>query len=140
MEQKAAIAHPGADRAATMQDQLRNLVRTHHVSLLKQIDRLGQMLASISAQDAGCVAAMAEAEGLAHQIKGAGGSIGFGDVSHAATTLDDHLKSLVALGGDVTADQVQASVELFGDLQRIAGSTTPESSTLYNADLTRAPA
>jgi HPt (histidine-containing phosphotransfer) domain-containing protein len=137
MEQKAATAHQGADQAATMQDQLRNLVRTHHVNLLKQIERLGQMLASISAQDTGCAAAIAEAEGLAHQIKGASGSIGFGDVSRAATTLDDHLKSLVALGGDVTAGQVQTSVELFGDLQRVAGSTTPESSTLFNADLSR---
>lgn len=137
MERNAATAPPGGDRAEAMQDQLRDLVRTHHVNLLGQIDRLGEMLAGISAADAGCAQAIAEAEGLAHQIKGAGGSIGFADVSRDATILDDHLKSLVALGGDVTAGQIQTSVELFGDLHRIAGETTPESSTLFNADLSR---
>ncbi len=75
--------------------------------------------------------------GFAHQIKGAGGSIGFGDVSRAATVLDDHLKSLVALGGDVTTSQIQTSIELIGALQGVARETTPESSTLFNADLSR---
>jgi len=137
MERNAAAPQPGGDRAEAMQTQLRDLVRTHHVNLLTQIDRLSQMLAGIAAPDAGCADAIAAAEGLAHQIKGASGSIGFADVSRAATVLDDHLKSLVALGGDVTADQIEASIALVGELQRIATNTTPESSTLYNADLSR---
>jgi len=137
MERNAATVQPGGDGAEAMQDQLRNLVRTHHVSLLAQIDKLGQMLASLNAADAGRAQAIAEAEGLCHQIKGAGGSIGFASVSLAATTLDDQLKGLVAQGGDVTPDQTQASIELFGDLQQTASETTPESSTLFNADLSR---
>lgn len=132
-----AVAQPAADRAGEMQDQLRDLVRTHHVNLLAQIDKLGEMLTSLDAADAACAQAVAEAEGLCHQIKGAGGSIGFADVSRAATILDDHLKSLVASGGDVTAAQIQTSIGLSDDLQRIARETTPESSTLYNADLSR---
>lgn len=135
--ENAAEARPGADRAQEMQDQLRSLVRTHHVNLLAQIDKLGRMLAGLDVADAACAHAVAEAEGLCHQIKGAGGSIGFADVSHAATILDDHLKSLVALGGDVTAGQIAPTIALFDDLQRIARDTTPESSTLYNADLAR---
>ena len=137
MERNAATVQPGADHAEAMQEQLRNLVRTHHVNLLAQIDKLGEMLASLNAADAACAQAIAEAEGLCHQIKGAGGSIGFGDVSRAATVLDDHLKSLVALGGDVTASQIQTSSELIGDLQGVARETTPESSTLFNADFSR---
>jgi HPt (histidine-containing phosphotransfer) domain-containing protein len=134
--ESAAVGRPGADRAEQMQDQLRNLVRTHHVNLLAQIDKLGQMLAGLNA-DADCVRAVAGAEGLAHQIKGAGGSIGFAGVSRAATILDDHLKSLVALGGAVTAGQIEPAIALFDDLRRIARDTTPESSTLYNANLSR---
>lgn len=137
MERNAATAQPGGDRDGAMQNQLRDLVRTHHANLLTQIDRLGQMLGNIAAPDAGCADAIAAAEGLAHQIKGASGSIGFADVSRAATILDDHLKSLVALAGEVTAGQIQAAIALVDDLQRTARNTTPESSTLYNADLSR---
>mgnify|MGYP002173287622 CR=1 FL=1 len=136
MERNAAAAQPGAG-ADGLQDQLRNLVRTHHVNLLAQIDKLDQMIAGLDAGNAACAQGVTEAEGLCHQIKGAGGSIGFADVSRAATVLDDHLKSLVALNGDVTASQIQESVDLSADLQRIANETTPESSTLFNADLSR---
>ncbi|WP_141700781.1 hypothetical protein [Methyloceanibacter superfactus] len=134
--ENAAAAQP-ADRGDQMQDQLRTLVRTHHVSLLAQIDKLGQMIAGLDAADPACAEAVAETEGLCHQIKGAGGSIGFADISHAATILDDQLKSLVALGGTVTAGHIEPAIALFDDLQRIARDTTPESSTLYNADLSR---
>jgi len=137
MEQNAAQSQPGASSAQTMQDQLRALLRGHHGNLLQQIDRLGQMLGSINVSDAGCAGAVAEAEGLAHQIKGAGGSIGFAEISRAATALDDRLKAMVALQGAVPADQVQAALALFAELHQIAGQTTPESSTLYNADLSR---
>ncbi|MEZ5829386.1 MAG: Hpt domain-containing protein [Hyphomicrobiales bacterium] len=126
-----------ADKAVAMQDQLKALVRTSHANLLNQIDRLGGMLAAIGGQGADCAAAIRDAEGLAHQIKGASGSIGFPDVSQSATVLDNHLKSLVALGAAVSADQVKPSLELFADLRRTAESTTPESSTLYGADLSR---
>jgi HPt (histidine-containing phosphotransfer) domain-containing protein len=135
MEQNAAQSPPGVSSAVTMQDQLRALLRVHHGNLLHQIDRLGRMLARIDASDAGCAGAIAEAEGLAHQIKGAGGSIGFAEISRAATELDDRLKTLAALQGAVTADQVQAALAHFAELERIAGQTTPESSTLYHADL-----
>ena len=135
MVQNTATTRPEGERAQTMQDQLRALVRQHHGNLLKQIDRLGQVLSSISVPDAGCADVIVEAEGLAHQIKGAGGSIGFQDVSRGATVLDDYLKGLVELGAEVTQDQMQRSLALFGDLQRIAQGTTPESSTLYNASV-----
>ena len=137
MVQNTATTHPEGVHAQTMQDQLRALVREHHGNLLKQIDRLGQVLSSINVPDAGCVDVIAEAKALAHQIKGAGGSIGFQDVSSSATLLDDYLKELVALGPQITPDQMQRSLALFGDLQRTAQGTTPESSTLYSADLSR---
>lgn len=137
MVQNTATTHPEGVHAQTMQDQLRALVREHHGNLLKQIDRLGQVLSSISVPDASSADAIAEAKALTHQIKGAGGSIGFQDVSRGATVLDDYLKELVELGAQVTPDQMQRSLALFGDLQRMAQGTTPESSTLYNTDLSR---
>lgn len=137
MVQNTATTHSPGEPAQTMQDQLRALVRRHHGNLLKQIDKLGQVLASIDIPDADGAGLIAEAEGLAHQIKGAGGSIGFQDVSRGATVLDDYLKGLMELGARVAPDQIQQSLALFGDLQRIAQGTTPESSTLYGADLAR---
>ena len=73
-----------------------------------------------------------EAEFLAHQIKGAGGSLGFADVNDAATRLDDHLKTLVAHGRDAAAAQMERVRGLFEDLRRTAEATTPESSSLWN--------
>ena len=133
MEQNNRAARP-AEKGDSVQDQLRMLLHTHHGTLIKQIDTLGQMLAGADAHRA---AALADAEGLAHQIKGAGGSIGFAQVSEAATMLDDQLKGLVAQGGDAAPEQMESVRALFLDLDQIAKGTTPESSTLYNANLTR---
>jgi HPt (histidine-containing phosphotransfer) domain-containing protein len=132
MEQNNRAARP--EEQGGIQDQLRMLLHTHHGNLLKQIDTLGQMLGDGAAHQAASVTA---AEGLAHQIKGAGGSIGFAEISQAATVLDDQLKALVAQGGDASPEQMEAARALFLDLDRIARGTTPESSTLYNANLTR---
>jgi HPt (histidine-containing phosphotransfer) domain-containing protein len=121
----------------SLQEQLRTLLRGHHGNLLTQIDRLGQMLSSLCAQSACDPASVVEAEGLAHQIKGAGGSIGFAEISGLATVLDDYLKDMVKLGAEVTPGQMRPCLGLFEELQRTAAQTTPESSTLYNADLSR---
>gem|GEM_PF-2450428 len=116
-------------RVDALRQQIRRLVRTHHRSLLEQIDRLGEMLA---APEAHCAGAIVEAEFLAHQIKGAGGSLGFSDVNRAATLVDNHLKSLMAQGADAAAAQVARGRALFAELRRTARATTPESSSLWN--------
>jgi hypothetical protein len=41
------------------------------------------------------------------------------------------------LGGPIPAAQLQSSLNLLAALQRIAQATTPEMSTLYNADLSQ---
>ena len=109
--------------------QIRELVRTHHRSLLNQVDRLGEMLV---APEAHCVGAITEAEFLAHQIKGAAGSLGFGSVNAAATRTDKQLKSFKVQGRDATADEMKRVRASFKDLRRAAQATTPEPSSLWN--------
>ena len=118
-----------AGRVDVLREQIRKLVRTHHRSLLEQIDRLGELLA---APEAHCAGAIVEAQFLAHQIKGAGGSLGFGDVNVAATRVDNHLKGLMAQGADAAAAQMVRGRALFADLRKTARATTPESSSLWN--------
>jgi len=114
--------------------QIRELVPTHHSALLAEIRRLGEMLTAPAAH---CAGAITEAEFLAHQIKGAGGSLGFADVNDAATRVDDHLKTLVAHGRDAAAAQMERVRGLFEDLRRTAEATTPESSSLWNTKPSR---
>ena len=119
-----------ANSVDALHGQIRELVRTHHSSLLAEIRRLGEMLTAPAAH---CAGAIAEAEFLAHQIKGAGGSLGFADVNDAAARVDDQLKALMAHGRDAAAAQMDRVRGLFEDLQRTAEATTPESSSLWNA-------
>jgi hypothetical protein len=67
-------------------------------------------------------------------MKGTSGSMGFPDVTAAASALDDHLK-LLARQELVSQPQLQIAKELFVRLRKIANQVTPEKSKLYNADL-----
>lgn len=55
----------------------------------------------------------------------------------AAAALDENLKGLRKQFGAIARDQMQPSLQLLSALQRIAGETAPEMSTLYNADLSQ---
>jgi len=125
----SAAQHIEADGVDALHAQIRELVRTHHSSLLEQIHRLGDMLTAPAAH---CAGAIAEAEFLAHQIKGAGGSLGFADIHEAATRLDDQLKRLKAQGRDAAAAEMERVQGLSADLRRTAEATTPQSSSLWD--------
>ena len=121
----------------TMEEQFRELVHRNHAKLLDQMATVGRLLGQTDEGGALSPALITEAESITHQMKGAAGSIGFSDLGNAAAALDETLKDLMKQSGAIAEDQLQPSLALFAVLQRIAGETTPESSTLYNADLSQ---
>ncbi|HUU24076.1 MAG TPA: Hpt domain-containing protein [Methyloceanibacter sp.] len=121
----------------TMQEQLRVLIQRNCAKLVEQIVDVGRLLAQIEESGAVSEDLIAEAQGITHQMKGAAGSIGFGEMGAAATVLDENLKDLRKRAGAISPDQLQATRRLFVTLQSIGERTTPEMSTLYNADLSQ---
>jgi HPt (histidine-containing phosphotransfer) domain-containing protein len=120
-----------------MQEQLRALIARNHAKLMQQLAVVAHLLAQTDASGALPQAVIAEIESLIHQMKGAAGSIGFPEISHAAAGLDENLKALQKQAGAVPKDQLWACVGLLDKLQRVAQGTTPEMSALYDADLSK---
>jgi HPt (histidine-containing phosphotransfer) domain-containing protein len=114
-----------------MEEQLRALIERHCVTIREYVDAIGQLLTRISEPSSSRPEALTEAESLAHQLKGSSGSIGFPDVSTAATALDNHLKYLCASDGTMTEEEQAKLLDLYGELRRISAGISPESSTLY---------
>jgi two-component system OmpR family response regulator len=123
--------------APTAQTELRALLQGLHSNLLNHIETLSRLLSESGVPGADKVVLISEALDLIHKIKGAGGSIGFPKVSSEAAALEIHLKSLGKPVTGMTSGQLEASLNLFSNLQRVVKQTTPESSTLYNVDLLR---
>lgn len=121
----------------TVQEQLRALVHKHHGNFIEQIACVGRLLADRNGEGLAPSTSIVEAQGITHQMKGTAGSMGFADLSSAAAELDASLKQLKAVDGPVSAAQMEAAVERLTTLQSISAQTTPEMSTLYNADLSR---
>lgn len=112
-----------------MQEQLNLLIEKHCKTIKEQVGSLGAMLSRVEAGDAGGPQSLlAEAEALAHQLKGSTGTAGFLELSKAATALDDHLKSLCAGGRDF-----QTAHQRFAELAQITTAIRPENSVLYRA-------
>lgn len=121
--------NPGGD--PKVRDQLRALIERHCVTLRGHVEIIGRNLAHMSESSTRKPEALAEAESLAHQLKGSSGSIGFPQVSAAATALDEHLKQLCAAGGTVTAWEKDRLCSLYEELRNVTAAISPESSTLY---------
>ena len=100
-----------------------NLVaQVHEVSRLLEPDSEGVRIASIAA-----------AQAITHQIKGTSGSIGFAELSTAASALDDKLKTHLKRSessGDVHSEYGI----LLASLRSVAERTMSEHSILYDAD------
>jgi HPt (histidine-containing phosphotransfer) domain-containing protein len=121
----------------TLQDQLRVLIERNHTKLLEQVASVAQLLAERDREGNLEPAPLVEAQRLTHQMRGAAGSIGFGEIGAAAAALDENLKVLCKGSGAVPGNHLQPSLVLLAALRTVAGRTKPETSTLYNADLSR---
>lgn len=120
-----------------MQDQLRALIRKHCETVARRVQALGAELGRLSARGTDHAAVLRAARESAHQITGASGAMGFRAVSAAAQTLERYLEELAHAGPPLPSAARQAVMRLYADLQATAQAATPESSTLYNADLSQ---
>jgi HPt (histidine-containing phosphotransfer) domain-containing protein len=117
----------------TVQQQLRDLLQRYCVRLSGQLEILDEVLSTGSSGGA-ALSAIAEAREMAHEMKGTAGSLGFPDISGAASALDDNLKLLVNQEC-ISPAQLQVSKTLFVQLRKIARQAIPQMSKLYDADL-----
>lgn len=120
-----------------MQDQLRELIRKHCATLAQRVQGLGEVIGNLTTEMKDADATLREGREIAHQITGASGSMGFPPVSAAAQTLERHLEAVMETGEPLTAAQVAQAGALFGELHNATQSAVPESSTIYNADLSQ---
>jgi HPt (histidine-containing phosphotransfer) domain-containing protein len=119
------------------QEQLRALIRRHHVNLIDQVHGIGELLAQSAATPSDAAALITKAQAISHQIKGSAGSIGFAEVARAAAVLDGNLKEMRTRPDPIAAEQLQPALQLLDQLRTAAETTSPEESTLYNADISR---
>jgi HPt (histidine-containing phosphotransfer) domain-containing protein len=119
----------------TMQEQLRALIERHLVNLAEQLATVTQLLTP--ADETLPAAQVAQAEAIMHQLKGTAGSMGFAEIGAAASALDETLKVLKESAEPIRASELTPALELLSTLRRLAETTTPAMSTLYNADLVK---
>lgn len=121
----------------TPNQQIRALLQKHCSTIRELVETMVSLSAQVSDSSADSGELVARLEGLAHQLKGSSGSIGFSGISAKATQLDDCLKRIVHNDRGLDAADWQASVSLLDELRRLAGDVVPEKSALYNFDLSR---
>ena len=117
----------------TNRDQLRTLLTRGLANLKYQVEVVAKLLSVDRCGGYPAAKAVSQAQEITHQIKGTGGSIGFLRMAAAATALDDALKPMVRDGG--SPHDMAAADGLLAALEKAAGDTTCEESTLYDVDL-----
>jgi chemotaxis protein histidine kinase CheA len=120
----------------TLEERLRSLLESHCVTINDQVDAIGRLLRQMTEPRAVQTASIRNALDITHHIKGASGSMGYQELSTKAAALEQSLQNLDRQVGQITAAKLQITLDLLDALERIARSTTPEMSALYNADLT----
>ena len=113
-----------------MQNELRVLIERHCATIRQYTDAIGGYLKEGLFGDTVSRQALIEAEKVAHQLKGSSGSIGFSDVSAAAASLDDQLKTLCAEDNDIPRQEREKVAGLFEVLDELSKTLAPEQSTL----------
>lgn len=121
----------------SIEEELRILIERNYAKLLDQLATVTRLLDARDQEGSLGHDPIIEAQGLTHQMKGAAGTIGFGPMGAAAAALDESLRMLRARGRSIPADQLARPLALLSALQRAAGETAPENSTLYKAGLSR---
>ena len=117
----------------TVNEQFRDLLQRYCAGLPDRIELLDRLLA-LGCGVEGQASALTKAQNITHEMKGTGGSLGFPDISAAASVLDDNLKVLAKQSGVEKTEHLVAK-ELFARLKAIVAQATPRRSTLYNIGL-----
>jgi len=116
-----------------VQDKLRELIARHCGSLRTNTDMLAGFIARMNAPDNISGQPARDALHIAHQIAGAGGSIGFAEMSVIASDIEHALQPIVAVNGAPSPTQRALIDNLVRQLRDVAAGLTPESSTLFHA-------
>lgn len=115
-----------------MQEKLRALIKRHCVWLHDTMPALRHNLSPLISQGDANNDAVRAAKVISHQIKGSSGSVGFREISDAATLLDGHIGQLMQAEITASSQDRQHLDSLCTDLQNIVSLVTPETSALYN--------
>jgi HPt (histidine-containing phosphotransfer) domain-containing protein len=121
-------------------DRLKNLIARHCETLRTNADLLAGFVAKMGDPDNGSGQAARDARHIAHQIAGAGGSIGFMEVSVLASDLERAIEPIVAVNGVPSAAQSEKIEALLAGLRKAAAELRPEMSTLYGVNIPAAAA
>lgn len=121
----------------TVQEQLRDLLLRHCATIRNQVAEIGLQLEQISEPHTDQLASIKSILGIAHQIRGTSGSMGFQDVSALAAALEGSLRGLEVGPSPLADERLQPAFELLQRLRDLARDTTPDMSPLYHADVSR---
>ncbi|MCW5695312.1 MAG: Hpt domain-containing protein [Bauldia sp.] len=111
---------------------LQALIERHCATLRANTELIGQLIGSMAGPDGGTAAR--QALDLAHQVAGAGGSIGFRAVSTAARAVEQELKRAIQAPA---ASSRAALIVRFQTLRETVAAVRPEESSLYKLDFAR---
>jgi HPt (histidine-containing phosphotransfer) domain-containing protein len=117
------------------QDKLQELIVRHCAILRANADLLAGCVARMSDPDNASGQPARDALHIAHQVAGAGGSIGFHEISAIASDIERALQPIVAINGMPSAAQKARIDALVHRLQRVAAELKPQMSTLYRLDV-----
>ena len=119
-------------------DTLKELIARHCETLRTNADLLAGFVARMSDPDNPSGQPARDALHVAHQIAGAGGSIGFAEMSVLASDIEHALEPIVAVNGTPSAAQTERIDELVGALRKAAAELKPEMSSLYGVNIAAA--
>jgi hypothetical protein len=116
------------------QEKLRQRIEENCASLRNDCALLRPTIVRATAKNSDPAAAV-EAHGIAQRITGLSGSTGFSDVSQRAVALVDALKPVATDRRPGSDAELTRILECFEHLCQSIERLTPESSRLYDADL-----
>lgn len=115
-----------------MQEKLRKLIDRHCTWLHDTMPALRHNLSPLITQGDADNDAVRAAKVISHQIKGSSGSVGFREISEAATRLDGHIGQLMEAKVTASPEDRQTLDTLCIELQNIVAIVEPQTSALYN--------
>lgn len=116
-----------------LQTELREIIVKHCSTLREEAAAITESLDGMSVETADRPALLGEAIFRAHKIKGSSGTIGFGEVSERAKTLEMLLRAIEG-SGSIPEGEISAARALSGSLNVMVADLKATDSTLYDAD------
>jgi HPt (histidine-containing phosphotransfer) domain-containing protein len=111
----------------------RELIARHGEVLRANVELLAGLIAQMGDPANVSGQPLRDALHIAHQIAGAGGSIGFAEMSVLASDIEHALEPIVAVNGTPSPAQAERIGALMDELRKGAAELHPEKSALHGA-------